>query len=85
MIKYITICIYHTELAMFSITHIFGQITYPDRCRSRCGRITEVGLYLHHLESVSGFLNLSAHCTCIRNYTGWPPKKRNSQIFRTLL
>ena len=43
---YIITCINPTELAVFEhITPISGQIAYPDRCRSRHGRITEVGLY----------------------------------------
>ena len=29
-----------------SISLISGQITYPDMCWSRCGRITEIGLYI---------------------------------------
>ena len=28
-----------------SITTILGQIAYPDKCRSRHGRIMEVGLH----------------------------------------
>ena len=35
------------NLLCSSISLISGQITYPDMCWSRCGRITEVGLYLH--------------------------------------
>ena len=33
------------KLLCSSISLISGQITYPDMCWSRCGRITEVGLY----------------------------------------
>ena len=34
------------NLLCLSISLISGQITYPDMCQSRCGRITEVGLYI---------------------------------------
>ena len=33
------------NLLCSSISLISGQITYPDMSWSRCGRITEVGLY----------------------------------------
>ena len=33
------------NLLCSSISLISGQITYPDMRWSRCGRITEVGLY----------------------------------------
>ena len=40
-----TLCIYPVlKLLCKGRTPISGQIAYPDRCWSRCGRITEVGL-----------------------------------------
>ena len=35
------------NLLCSSISLISGQISYPDMRWSRCGRITEVGLYIH--------------------------------------
>ena len=35
------------NLLCLSISLISGQITYPDMRWSRCGRITEVGLYIY--------------------------------------
>ena len=51
------------NLLCLSISLISSQITYPDMRQSRCGRITEVGLYLYFSFHVGQLYYLIQHNT----------------------
>ena len=49
-------------LSMYMYIFISGQITYPDMRRSRCGRITEVGLYCIYVQLSISTKHLNLVC-----------------------
>ena len=53
------------NLLCLSISLISGQITYPDMRRSRCGWITEVGLYFKILILFCIYLKAIVYHYCV--------------------